>query len=155
MTATLLITRQLEVHDHVLARGWRLDGDTGPADVKFLDDATAGWSYPASFGGERTNTVSDTTPVVLQCYFTFGDEGEVVFAVVPAGNLRGSGCPKHDTGERQLPLTGDGRVDLVTLTAMLDELEPLARAHDVHALVECLYFGPCVNRPRAGTPYPE
>jgi hypothetical protein len=148
MTATLLIARQLEVHDHLLARGWRLDGDTGPADVKFLDDATAGWSYPASFGGRRTNDVGDTTPMVLQCYFTFGDEGEVVFGVLPAGNLRGSGCAEHDTKERLFPLTGTGHVDLVTLTAMVDELEPLARAHDVRALVECRYFGPCDARRR-------
>ncbi|WP_072479462.1 hypothetical protein [Amycolatopsis australiensis] len=148
MTATpteLLIARQLEVHDHVLARGWRLDGDTGPGDAGFLDDATAGWSYPASFGGARTNTVADATPVLLHCYFTFGDEGDVVFAVVPAGNLRGSGCPVHDTRERRFPLTEAGRVDLVTLTTVLDELEPRARAHDVHALVECLYFGPCTR----------
>src|SRR2546430_7981085 len=129
MTVTL-IARQLEVHDFVLARGWRLDGDTGPADVGFLDDAAAGWSYPASFGGERTNTVADATPVVLRCHFTFGDEGEVVFAVIPAGNLRGSGCAKHDTRERRFPLTADGLVDLGTLGAMLDEVEQAARAHD-------------------------
>ncbi|MCR6484994.1 hypothetical protein M8542_19370 [Amycolatopsis sp. OK19-0408] len=139
----LLIARQLEVHDHLIGRGWRLDGDAGPGDAKFLDDPTAGWSYPASFGGARTNTVGDATPSVLQCYFTFDNEGDVVFAAVPAGNLHGSGCAAHDTTERQYPLTARGTVDLPALTAELDDLEPRARAHDVRALVECLFFGPC------------
>ncbi|GAB3148183.1 hypothetical protein GCM10027258_42830 [Amycolatopsis stemonae] len=135
MTATPIS----RVHDLLLARGWRLDGETPPADAGFLDDPAAGWSYPASFGGERTNDVADATPTPLQCHFTFGDDGEVVFAVVPAGNPRGSGCAKHDTAERQFA----GPIDLGALTALLDELESRARAHDVRALVECLYFGPC------------
>ena len=146
MTTTpteLLIARQLEVQDFLMARGWQLDGNNGPADAKFLDDPTAGWSYQASFGGERTNDVSDTAPVVLQCYFTFGNEGEVVFGIQPAGNLRGSGCEYHDATERLYPLTEAQTVDLRGLAAELDELEPRARAHDVRALVDCRYFGPC------------
>lgn len=146
MTATptdLPIARQREVHDHLLARGWQLDGTTAPGDAGFVDDPAAGWSYPASFGGARANAVADATPSVLRCHFTFDDEGDVVFAVVPAGNVNGAGCPDHDTAERQYALTPRGSVDLPALSAALDDLESRARAHDVRALVECRFFGPC------------
>jgi len=81
--------------------------------------------------------------VPLQSYFTFGNEGDEVFAILPAGNLRGSGCPDHDTQERFFPLTAAGGVDLAEIATLLDTLEPRARSLDPRALIECRYFGPC------------
>lgn len=142
-TSDLMVARQLGVHEFLTARGWLLDGDSDPARVWFADDVLAGWHYPETYGGRRINEVADTTPVRLQSYFTFDNEGDEVFAVVPAGNLRGSGCPEHDTRERFFPLTAGGVVDLERIAALLDTLEPRARALDPRALIECRYFGPC------------
>ncbi|EOD67346.1 hypothetical protein [Amycolatopsis vancoresmycina] len=136
-------TRQLSVHEFLTARGWHLDGESDPAEVRFADDVHAGWHYPATYGGQRINEVADTTPVPLQGCFTFGDEGEEVFSVTPAGNLRGSGCAEHDTQERCFPLTAEGAVDLTEIAPLLDTLEPRARALDPRELIECRYFGPC------------
>lgn len=141
-------TRQRSVHEFLTARGWHLDGDSDPGEAWFANDPNAGWHYPASFGGERINEVSDTTPVPLQGYFTFGEEGEEVFTIVAAGNLRGSGCAEHDTRERFFPLTADGGVDLAPVAALLDTLESRARDLDARAVVECLYFGPCPGSAR-------
>ena len=136
-------TRQLRVHEFLTARGWHLDGDSDPAEVWFADDVHAGWHYPATYGGQRINEVEDTTPVQLQSYFTFGNEGEEVFSVTPAGNLRGSGCAEHDTQELFFALTAAGEVDLAEVAGLLDTLEPRARSLDPRALIECRYFGPC------------
>ena len=146
MTASstdLPLARQRSVHEFLTARGWLLDGAGDPAETWFADDAHAGWHYPGSFGGQRMNVVSDTTPVGLQSYFTFDGEGDEVFCLVAAGNLRGSGCPEHDTGEQFFPFTADGKVDFDRITPLLDTLEPRARALDARAVIECLYFGPC------------
>ncbi|MGW3967683.1 hypothetical protein ACWED2_48245 [Amycolatopsis sp. NPDC005003] len=142
-TSDLMVARQLGVHEFLTARGWLLDGDSDPARVWFADDVHAGWHYPETYGGQQVNDVGDTTPVQLQSYFTFGNEGEEVFALVPAGNLRGSGCAEHDTQERFFALTASGVVDLAEVAARLDVLEPRARALDPRALIECRYFGPC------------
>jgi hypothetical protein len=148
MTASstdLPFTRQRSVHEFLAARGWRLDGAADPAVTWFADDPQAGWHYPGSFGGQRMNPVSDTTPVRLQSYFTFDREGDEVFCVVAAGNLRGSGCPAHDTEERFFGFTADGKVDLDPIASLLDTLEPRARDLDPRAVIECLYFGPCLG----------
>ncbi|MFG1641752.1 hypothetical protein ACGFMK_15815 [Amycolatopsis sp. NPDC049252] len=117
------------VHEFLTGRGWRLDAAADP---------DAGWEYPGSFGGARCNPVADATPVPLQAYFSYGDDGSEIFCVVPAGNLHGSGCAQHDTAEQVVPLDGfDG------FAALLDDLEPRAAAHDLRALIECRYFGPC------------
>jgi hypothetical protein len=139
----LALARQRRVHEFLTARGWHLDGKSDPGEAWFADDVHAGWHYPGTFGGRRINDVADTTPVRLQSYFTFDNEGDEVFAVVPAGNLRGSGCAEHDTGERFFPLTAAGTVDLDPIAPLLDALEPRARSLDPRALIECLYFGPC------------
>jgi hypothetical protein len=116
------------VHEFLTGRGWRLDG-------RAADDPDAGWEFPGSFGGARSNPVADATPVPLHAYFSYGDDGERVFCVVPAGNLHGSGCAEHDTGERVVAVDG--------FASLLDELEARAAAHDLRALIECRYFGPC------------
>jgi hypothetical protein len=116
------------VHEFLTGRGWRLD-------ERAADEPDPGWEFPGSFGGARCNAVADATPVPLQAYFSYGDDGAEVFCVVPAGNLRGSGCAEHDTAERVVSLDGFGE--------LLDELEPRAAAHDLRALIECRYFGPC------------
>jgi len=124
-------------HEFLTGRGWRLDERTGADAAGYPDDPDPGWEYPGSFGGARCNPVADATPVPLQAYFTYED-GEEVFCLVPAGNLGGSGCAEHDTAERFVSLDGFGPV-----AALLDELEPRAEAHDLRALIECRYFGPC------------
>jgi hypothetical protein len=128
------LARRQHLHEFVTARGWVPDDESGP---------DAGWHYPASFGGTTTNQVADATPARLTCYFSYDDAGDAVFAIVPAGNLHGSGCAVHDTAERHLPLTAGGTADLAGLAPLLDDLEPRARDLDPRALVECLYFGPC------------
>ncbi|MEA5363818.1 hypothetical protein VA596_30090 [Amycolatopsis sp., V23-08] len=113
------------VHEILTGRGWRLDAA----------DLDAGWEYPGSFGGQRCNPVADATPVPLQAYFSYGDDGAEVFCVVPAGNLHGSGCAEHDTAEQVVAVDG--------VAALLDDLESRAATHDLRALIECRYFGPC------------
>ncbi len=140
---TLVLARQLRVHEFLTGRGWHLDGDSNPGEASFAGDAHAGWRYPASYGGQWINDVAGTTPARLQSYFTFDDQGAEVFTVVPAGNLRGNGCAEHDTGERFFALTADGAVDLDEIATLLDTLEPRARSLDPRALIECRYFGPC------------
>ncbi|MEV6876157.1 hypothetical protein [Amycolatopsis sp. NPDC051128] len=139
----LMLARQLGVHEFLTGRGWQVDGGSDPGDLAFAEDPHSGWHYPASYGGRHVNTVSDTTPVPLQSYFTYDRDGDEVFGVVPAGNLRGSGCAEHDTREQFFAFTADGAVDLDRLAPLLDVLEPRARALDPRALIECLYFGPC------------
>ncbi|MEU4248757.1 hypothetical protein AB0F15_15250 [Amycolatopsis sp. NPDC026612] len=139
----LVLTRQLHVHEFLTGRGWHLDGASDPGEAWFAGDPRAGWHYPASYGGQRINDVAGTTPVRLQSHFTFDDQGEEVFTVVPAGNLRGNGCSEHDTSERFFPLTATGVVDLDEIATLLDTLEPRARSLDPRALIECRYFGPC------------
>ena len=139
----LALARQRRVHEFLTARGWHLDDDSDPGEARFADDSRAGWHYPATFGGQHINEVADATPVRLQSYFTFGDDGDEVLTVVAAGNLRGSGCAEHDTGERVFPLTTGGTVDLDPIGRLLDILEPRARNLDPRELIECLYFGPC------------
>jgi hypothetical protein len=139
----LAIDRQRRVHEFLTGRGWHLDGDSDPGRVWFTDDVHAGWHYPATYGGQRINDVADTTPVRLQSYFTFDNEGDEVFTIVPAGNLQGSGCTEHDTRERFFPFTAGGAVNLDEIAALLDTLEPRARSLDPRALIECRYFGPC------------
>jgi hypothetical protein len=119
------------VHEFLTGRGWRLD-------ERAADDPDAGWEFPGSFGGARSNPVADATPVPLQAYFTYED-GEEVFCLLPAGNVRGSGCAEHDTAERLVPLGSD----LGPVAVVLDQLESRAAAHDLRALIECRYFGPC------------
>ncbi|WP_370961917.1 hypothetical protein [Amycolatopsis sp. cg9] len=143
MTTDPLFARQLAVHEFLLARGWHLAGGRDPGHDRFADDPTAGWHYPASFGGRHINEVATTTPVRLQGYFTFDDTGTEVFALVPAGNLHTNGCPVHDTAERFVPFTPGGEADLDRLTTLLDELEPHAASLAPRAAIECLYFGPC------------
>ncbi len=138
-----MAARQLGVHEFLTARGWLLDGDSDPTRAWFADDVHAGWHYPETYGGRRINEVAGTTPVRLQSYFTFDNEGDEVFAVVPAGNLQGSGCAEHDTRERFFPLAAGAVVELAEIAALLDSLEPRARALDPRALIECRYFGPC------------
>ncbi|OXM61257.1 hypothetical protein [Amycolatopsis vastitatis] len=139
----LALARQRRVHEFLTARGWQLEGDSDPGEAWFADDPHAGWLYPATFGGQHINEVADATPVLLQSYFTFDDDGDEVFTVVAAGNLHGSGCAEHDTGERFFSLTAGGDVDLDPIAPLLDTLEPRARSLDPRALIECLYFGPC------------
>ncbi len=114
------------VHEFLTGRGWR-------ADERTADDP--GWEFPGSFGGVRCHDVADATPVPLQAYFSYDDDGAEVFCVLPAGNLHGSGCAEHDTAERVVPVDGIG--------PLLDDLEPRAAALDLRALIECRYFGPC------------
>jgi hypothetical protein len=137
-----VLARQRRVHEFLTARGWHLEG-ADPGVTWFADDVHAGWHYPASYGGRHINDVAGATPVRLRSYFTFDGEGAEVFAVVPAGNLGGSGCAEHDTEERLFPLTAGGAVDLDAVAPLLDALEPRARDLDPRDLVECLYFGPC------------
>ncbi|SEC48280.1 hypothetical protein SAMN04489727_3916 [Amycolatopsis tolypomycina] len=137
------LERQLRVHEFLTARGWTLDGAREPGETWFANDPRAGWRYPASYGGTKINDVGDTTPVRLQAYFTFGEDGKEVFTVVPAGNLQGSGCAEHDTTERFFPFTADGTVDLAGIAPLLESWEPRAQALDPRALIECRYFGPC------------
>ena len=139
----LALDRQRRVHEFLTARGWHLEGGSDPGETWFADDVRAGWHYPASYGGRHINDVAGTTPVRLRGYFTFADDGDEVFAVVPAGNLRGSGCAEHDTHERFFPLTASGAVDFDEVAPLLDALEPRARSLDPRVLIECRYFGPC------------
>lgn len=139
------LDRQLRVHEFLTARGWTLDGTGDPGVAWFANDPRAAWRYPASYGGITVNEVGETTPVRLQAYFTFGEDGEEVFTVVPAGNLHGSGCAEHDTTERFFPFTAGGAVDLEGIAPLLETWEPRARSLDPRALIECRYFGPCKN----------
>jgi hypothetical protein len=147
MSTDQLLARQRRVHEFFTGRGWDLEGSSDPGSVTFLDDTRAGWVYPGCYGGVAMNAVEGMTPVGLQGYFTFDNDGEVVLCVVAAGNLRGSGCAEHDTGERFFPAAADGGFDLDEVGALLDTLEPRARALDPRALIECRFFGPCVPAP--------
>ncbi|WP_290050197.1 hypothetical protein, partial [Amycolatopsis solani] len=124
-------------------RGGHRAGGRDPGRDRFADDPTAGWHYPASFGGRHINEVATTTPVRLQSYFTFDDSGHETFAVVAAGNLHANGCPVHDTAEQFVPFTPTGEADLDHIASLLDDLEPRAASLDPRAAIECLYFGPC------------
>ncbi|WP_410636460.1 hypothetical protein [Amycolatopsis sp. cmx-4-83] len=145
MTTDPLFARQLAVHTLLIARGWHLAGGRDPGHDPFADDPTAGWHYPASFGGRQMNEVATTTPVRLQSYFTFDGRANETFALVPAGNLHTNGCPTHDTAEQFVPFTPAGEADLDRIASLLDELEPQAESLDPRAAIECLYFGPCTH----------
>jgi hypothetical protein len=135
--------QQLAVHEFLTARGWHLDGPADPATARLADDPNTAWRYPATFGGRQVNKVAEATPVPLHGYFTFDAQGNEVFALVPAGNDPGNGCPEHDTREQVIPFTRAGTVDFAGMVPTLDTFEARARDLDPRALIECLYFGPC------------
>ncbi|MFE3229821.1 hypothetical protein [Nocardia sp. NPDC059228] len=137
------------LHDYLTGRGWVItmpdyygtDEDGRPTDPETR------WRYAASYGGVVMNSVEDSTPCSLACGFGF--EGGLSVDVSTAGNWRG--CEAHPVAEHSLPVEEHydeaadrwNDLDFTELGALLDRLEPAARALDARELIECLFFGPC------------
>ncbi|WP_018685390.1 hypothetical protein [Actinokineospora enzanensis] len=125
------------VHDLLTTRGWTLD-ELICRENGYPVDPEARWCYPDSFGGVTMHVVSDVTPYHLTCRLDLDDEGGVVIG--SAGNYLG--CDEHTEREHRVP-GQDDKLDLEGVAAVLDRLEPHARALNPRDLIECRFFGPC------------